>query len=218
MVKSIYDNQTEIIESILNLHVPSKKIDLDPTYSKGIFYKNNNIKEPYLKYDLIPQVEGCNQADCRNLPIENNSIECIMFDPPFVVSSGPSLNENKKNSNIISKRFSCFYPVENLFKFYNESLKEFYRILKDDGILIFKCQDTVSSGINYMSHIYIHNMALNIGFYPKDLFILEAKNRIISGKIKNQCHARKYHSYFFVLEKNNKKINKILNINKEIGI
>lgn len=165
MIKSISSSQTEIIQSILELHVPNHIIDLDPTYSKGVFYKNNNIQR---------------------------------------------IGNGNEKSNIITNRFSSFYPVTNLFSFYDESLKEFYRILKNNGVLIFKCQDTVSGGINYMSHIYIHNMASNIGFYPKDLFILEAKNRLISGKVKNQNHARKFHSYFWVFEKGNKKLSKTI--------
>jgi hypothetical protein len=47
------------------------------------------------------------------------------------------------------------------------------------------------------------NMALELGFYPKDLFILTAKMRINSfgGRWNKQEHARKYHSYFWVFEK-----------------
>ena len=38
-----------------------------------------------------------------------------------------------------------------------------------------------------MSHCFIHNEATQIGFYPKDLFILLAKNRLIANwQAKNQ--------------------------------
>ena len=37
LIKSISYDQAEIIRSILLLHVPSRKIDCDPTYSKGFF-------------------------------------------------------------------------------------------------------------------------------------------------------------------------------------
>jgi hypothetical protein len=53
-------------------------------------------------------------------------------------------------------------------------------------------------------------MALQVGFYPKDLFILMAKNRINSfngEKWKNQYHARKHHSYFWVFQKSKCKVN-----------
>ena len=49
--------------------------------------------------------------------------------------------------------------------------------------------------------------AYNIGFYPKDLFILNVNNRIISGKHKNQLHCRKFHSYFWIFEKRKSKVN-----------
>ena len=79
--------------------------------------------------------------------------------------------------------------------------------LKDkNGILIFKCQDKVSSGKQYLSHIFIINEAVELGFYPKDLFVLIAKTRLVADWQKNQKHSRKFHSYFLVFEKNNKKI------------
>lgn len=58
-----------------------------------------------------------------------------------------------------------------------------------------------------MSHVFIINQAIEVGYYCKDMFILLAKNRIIANwQVKNQKNARKYHSYFLVFEKNNKKI------------
>src|SRR5688572_3845076 len=103
IIKSVGFSQTEIIKDILKLHCDGKDIDCDPTYSKGNFYKDG-INQPRLKFDLFPQLEGIEQADCRNLPIENESVEVIMFDPPFLISKGPSLLLQKEGSNIISSR------------------------------------------------------------------------------------------------------------------
>ena len=73
--------------------------------------------------------------------------------------------------------------------------------------MIFKCQDKVSSGKQYFSHVYVQKEAIKYGFYPLDLFILLAKNRIVADWQKaNQKHARKFHSYFWVFKKCNKKI------------
>ena len=53
-----------------------------------------------------------------------------------------------------------------------------------------------------MSHVFIMNEAVKLGFYPKDLFILLAKNRLVADwQVKNQKNARKFHSYFWVFEK-----------------
>ena len=103
MIKSISQDQGEIIKGILDLHVPNHKIDCDSTYSVGNFYKNTGIEEPTYKFDIKPQVEGVEPGDSRNLPLEDCSIECLMFDPPFLATTGKSLQESKGN-NIINKR------------------------------------------------------------------------------------------------------------------
>ena len=132
-----------------------------------------------------------------------------MFDPPFLATKGKSLIlEN--DSNKINKRFGVYPTEKELHQFYINALKEFYRILKDDGILIFKCQDKVSSSKQYFSHNFIMNEAEKIGYYCKDMFILLAKNRIMANwQLKNQKNARKLHSYFLVFEKSKRRIDYI---------
>ena len=202
MIKSISYTQEEIIKNILELHSKDNKIDCDPTYSKGCFYKNTDIEEPIYKYDINPQMEGVIKANAEKLPLLDCSLNTIIFDPPFLATTGSSLNK-ADNSNIINKRFGVYDNEMSLFKFYKNAMKEFYRVLKPDGILIFKCQDKVSSGKQYFSHCFIYNTAIDLGFYPVDLFILLSKNRIIAKWQQNQKHARKYHSYFWVLKKCN---------------
>jgi tRNA G10 N-methylase Trm11 len=201
-VKSVYDNQKELIEGILFLHCKTP-IELDPTFSKGVFYKD--LKEPKFKFDIFPVRNDVIKSNAENLPIKSNTINTMMFDPPFLATKGKSLEDKNSNSNKIVNRFSCYPTEKELFNFYNKSLNEFYRILKKDGILIFKCQDKVSGGKQYISHNIIINKAEEIGFYTKDIFILLAKNRLVpQWQTRNQQHARKYHSYFIVFEKSNK--------------
>ena len=204
MIKSISYDEQEIIQGILKLHCKTP-IELDPTYSKGNFYKGN-FDAPKYKFDLYPQIEGVEKANAENLPIDNDSINTIMFDPPFLATKGKSLTVDN-GSNKINKRFGVYPTEKELHQFYINSLKEFYRILKDDGILIFKCQDKVSGGTQYFSHNFIMNQANDIGFYCKDMFILLAKNRLVADwQLRNQKNARKFHSYFIVLQKNKKQV------------
>jgi len=186
------------------MHVPLKIIDCDPTYSIGNFYNKTGISRPKHKFDIVP-AEGVQYGDSRNLPLENNSIACMIFDPPFLATTGASLKSNEDN-NKINKRFGVYPSETELHKFYSDSLKEAYRVLMPKGILIFKCQDKVSGGKQYFSHCFIKEQAEATGFYPKDLFILLAKNRIVADwQLKSQKNARKFHSYFWVFEKSNKK-------------
>ena len=200
MIKSIGYNQTEIIKDIIRLHVPEGKIECDPTYSIGAFYNGTGIEPPILKFDIRPQAEGVIEADVRCLPLENESISCVMFDPPFLATKGKSLIE--KRGNKINLRFGVYPDEQSLHQFYADAIAEIYRVLKPNGILIFKCQDKVSSGKQYMSHVFVINTAVNAGFYPKDLFILLSKNRLVAEwQIKNQKHSRKFHCYFIVFQK-----------------
>ena len=193
MIKSVRDNQHQIIKDILSLYCPDG-IDLDPTYSKGNFYKQ--IEKPRLKSDLFPQTDDVIKCDAASLWLENDSVQTIMFDPPFVAG------HTKENpTGIIGERFHGFRYISDLWEWYDKCLLEFHRVLKKNGVLIFKCQDTVSSGKQHLSHVHIINKAEELGFYSKDLFILTAKNRIIGHNHQVQKHARKFHSYFLVFVK-----------------
>ena len=201
IVKSISYDQSEIIKNILKLHVENQTIDCDATYSKGNFYKDTGILPPKYRFDIKPYDGTVERADSRKLPLDSESIDCLMFDPPFLATKGPSLERNGEG-NVINKRFGVYSTEKELHQFYIDSLKEAYRVLQNDGILIFKCQDKVSSGKQYMSHVFIANQAVEIGFYPKDLFILLSKSRIVANwQAKNQKNARKFHSYFWVFQK-----------------
>ncbi len=200
-IRTIGFNESEMIRDILNLHCDGKQIECDLTYSKGIFYKNG-IQEPKYKLDLIPQSPGVISANSIELPLKSNSIETIIFDPPFVIG-GKNHKENKKGSSVIAKRFGRFTSWKELEKMYRLSLSEIYRVLKNNGILIFKNQDVVASGVNYFTHVWLMIWALEIGFTPIDLFILLSEYRLTDQRI--QQHARKYHCYFWVFKKYNQR-------------
>jgi hypothetical protein len=127
MIKSISDNQEQIIKDIIEIYVTDGRFDLDPTYSKGNFYKN--IQEPKYKSDLHPQVEGVIECDCQNLSFDNESLASIMFDPPFVIG-GKSGGSDKST---IIKRFGYFRNIEEMFITYKNSLAEFFRVLSVGG-------------------------------------------------------------------------------------
>ena len=58
-----------------------------------------------------------------------------------------------------------------------------------------------------MTHCFVYNEAVKLGYYPKDLFILLAKSRLVADwQTKNQKNARKFHSYFWVFQKSPKTI------------
>lgn len=187
-------DETEILKNILKLYNNSRGVDIDPCYSKGVVWKN--IEKPKIRLDIFPQSNDMIMADCRNIPIKNESVESIYFDPPFVAG-------NSKTS-IICNRFSAFSKLNDLKDMYVSSMKEFNRVLNKNGILIFKCQDTTYFHKQFFTHVFVMNIAESLGWTCHDLFILNRKSAIISKHIKNQEHARKNHCYYLVFSKENK--------------
>lgn len=197
VISTIGYDQHRMIADIISLYVPAGEFDLDPTYSKGQFYNSPLLKQPLRKRDLYPQTPDTVQGNAANLEeIEDNSLHSIMFDPPFLAGYTTA-----KPTGLIGERFHGFPYIKDLWKWYDECLVEFYRTLSPNGVLVFKCQDTVSSAKQHLSHVHIINEAAKNGFYCKDLFILLANNRMIGHNHKIQQHARKFHSYFIVFVK-----------------
>ena len=208
VIRSVSYDQHQILKWILELYIPSGQFDYDPTYSKGVFYKTD-VPEPKYKSCLTDEGLVDFFADTKNLPVKSESLNSICFDPPFTMGSGPSVKNPKTGSNIINRRFGIIKNEKELLSFYYSSLIEFERILKPKGVLVFKCQDCIVSSKQIMSHAAIITAAARLGLYPKDLFILTKKSVILSGKVKKQQHARKFHSYFLVFIKETPKVSYI---------
>ena len=198
-VKSVYNSNFEAIKNIMELY-NIERFDLDCTYSKGAFWKD--LPSPINKSDIYPYNDTVVEASSENLPFGDGSMKSIMYDPPFVIA-GSSYKGNKEGSSIIAKRFEGYANYRELTENYYNTLKELYRVCEKGGFVVMKCQDTVSGGKNHFTHCLIMNMAMQIGFYPRDMFVLTSNVRINSFGTKwtKQEHARKYHSYFWVFEK-----------------
>lgn len=203
-VKSVYNSNDDVIKNIMLLY-NIEQFDLDCTYSTGNFWKN--LPQPKIKSDLYPKNDSIIEASSEDLPFPDGSMKSIMYDPPFVIA-GKSYRGNKEGSSVIAKRYEGYETYGHLTKNYYNTLKELHRITEKNGLVVFKCQDTVSGGKNHFTHSMVMNMAMEIGFYPKDLFVLVANLRINSFGTKwtKQEHARKYHSYFWVFQKTNPKV------------
>lgn len=193
MIMTISYDQQEILNNILHLHCP-KGFDLDVTYNKGMFYRKDRVPQPRFKFDLSKHENIDLQADCRKLPLPDESIKTIIFDPPFCAS-----NHVNSTEYCMIERYTGFDNMKDLYDFYQDSLTELYRVLKKRGVLVFKCQDTNAGRKQYLVHHDVFNMAGELGFKGRDLFILLAKNRFYS--FKRQNYARKFHSYFWVFKK-----------------
>ena len=229
-IKNISYNQHEILYNIMQMHNGGKPFDCDPTYSIGNFYGDFKVKksdgteipitilQPTYKFDVCPQVEGVEKIEPLGpIPLEDESVESVCQDLPFAVSIGKSMKQDprhteadyKKGSNIITNRFAGYYPRWSMYESYSHWLHEAFRILKPDGILVWKNQNVISGSVYLATEEYSWFEATRTGFYTLDKFILASRTRLISGKVKNQQHARNFTSSFWVFQKPGPKSKKI---------
>lgn len=193
IIKSVSDDQNEILSNILRLYVPEGRFDCDFTFSIGNFYKH--IPQPNLKFDKYPQIEGV-------LPLEEaekipfTSLSSVVFDLPFIVKDKSNINEQSK----IALRFNYFTSVAELYKVNEDMLNLSFRVLKRGGILVVKTMDVCAVGGQVWVSDYVYHKAFELGFELLDKFILVSPSRYVFMK-GIQRHARKYHSYFLVFKK-----------------
>lgn len=215
VVRNISFDQSEILYNIMQLYNNGEPFECDITASELKFYKktkgdNYEIPEPKILMDVYPQRDDIFQIDkWGKLPLENESVSSIVVDLPFVVSpanSPSATKEIKEGSCLIYKRFNGYYPVDNLYYSYYHWLSECFRVLKKNGICIFKCQSCISGGIRHNTEEFSFMAAQRIGFKMIDKFTLQAKARLISSnKYKNgQKHSRSYTSQFLIFKKDTK--------------
>lgn len=193
MISSISYDQHEIIQNIIDLHLGGKDIFCDVTYGSGSFYKKG-INQPVSCIDIAPKFDFVHPIDCRELPFPDGSVESLMFDPPFLQTTG--------KGSIIKDRFGSYPTMVELQLMYSKSIREFSRVLKKKGVLIVKMQNTVMSGKQWWNVDWVNSSAAVSGFKKIDEFILLAKHRMEQHNLKKQRHARKYHCYFLIFKKN----------------
>ena len=69
----------EVFPQVLSLHVPIGSTVADVTYGQGVFWRNvDTAQYTLLATDLKTGV------DCRALPYEDDSIDAVVFDPPYM--------------------------------------------------------------------------------------------------------------------------------------
>ncbi len=213
LTRSAYiGDNSGVFPHVMKLHVPPGSVVADVTYGKGVFWR----KIPDGEYELRA-TDIATGVDCRDLPYENGSIDCVVLDPPYMegfyrrdksnlagAGTHNSFREYYSNGDQYGDAPKYHAAVLDM---YIKAGIEAHRVLKEAGEFIVKCQDEVSANKQHLTHVEIINEYAEIGFYVVDLFVVVRLNKPGVSRIIKQVHARKNHSYFLVFEKTRKKAN-----------
>ncbi|MBL1130153.1 MAG: hypothetical protein D8M54_16860 [Chloroflexi bacterium] len=79
IVSATIGGNADIFPKILELHVPRGSLVADVTYGKGIFWQN--VPDGYY---WVQGTDIATGVDCRQLPYADNTIDCVVLDPPYM--------------------------------------------------------------------------------------------------------------------------------------
>lgn len=190
----------DVFPSLLELYVKKGAVVADVTYGKGAFWKK--VHRPDIKLLATDLADG---VDCRSLPYNDESIDVVVLDPPYMHTPGQGAHEGHQNfesyyrnnaAQVTDRKYH-----EAVLDLYFAAAKEAARVLADNGIFIVKCQDEVCANRQRLTHVELINELEGYGFVTEDLFVVTRVARPGISRVLRQRHARKNHSYFLVFWK-----------------
>lgn len=145
-----------------------------------------------------------NGVDACELPYEDESVDCVVFDPPYMHTPGGTAHVGHQNYEGYYRNNGATSEKkyhEAVLDLYFRQALESYRVLKPNGVYIVKCADEVCANRQRLTHVEVINELERKGFVAEDLFVLLQRGRPGVSRMLRQVHARKNHSYFLVFIK-----------------
>lgn len=185
----------ELIAHIAHLYLHKGMRVADVTYGDGLFWRRLDTS----MYDFHPSDIATTERkeDFRKLKYATNSFDVMVFDPPFLITKKGmpyTVGIRYRNQHNECRQY------EDVLELYRQGMKECHRVLRKGGTLWVKCQDAQESARQIMTHIMVHEYAVQLGMTVCDLFI---QHRVQQGIMKSpvQRFARKNHSYIWIFAK-----------------
>jgi len=187
----LHGNNADLLRAVADLYLTPQDTIADLTWGKGVFWK----KCPELAVtgsDIVTVPER--PYDFRSTPYDDNSFDVAVLDPPYIHSPGKHVTASQYQGQTVQGR-----SMRDILQLYREGMIEAQRIARSK--VLVKTKDTIEHGKQVWSHVHLHNTALELGLYPKDLFYLATQppceNR---WKGSPQRHSRKNISQLWVFE------------------
>ncbi len=194
---SVSENQTDILKTILAIHLPKRKnFQCDLTAWKLGFYKNG-VPKPLYCYDKYASI--LNNDEVRDLSYfeadwHDGTFENIVIDLPCSVEAAST-----KSRFDVSTHFSS---LPELLQEHEKMLLLAYRKMQTDGILVYKTMDFTFQNTPYWLSDEVLRMAREIGFELADKYIyIDPKHSKIDRRRTRFTASVPAHAYFFVFRK-----------------
>lgn len=197
-----HGSDAELLEKMLDFY-PRKppRMILDATVNAGRFWTGSARK--IIGLDINPRFHPDVVADNRQMPFRNSCFEVVVYDPPHIPNQGKDQSKdfNTRFGLVLKSLGNNGYNFNHL---YPPFVREAYRVLKPEGILLCKIADYIHGHRYQWAHIELIRAASAVGFCPCDCIVKVRKGPIVDPKWKTAHHARRQHCYWLVFRKSDK--------------
>lgn len=197
-----YGDDSELIELMLKFYPRRKprKI-LDATVNRGRFWKRSTREVTGL--DIDPRYEPTVVGDNTKMPFSGESFDVVVYDPPHIPNQGKDKSKdfNTRFGLVLRSSKENQYALTHTFQPF---VKEAFRVLIPEGILLCKIADYIHNHRYQWGHIEFIDAARKAGLTPCDCIIKIRKGPIIDPKWKKAHHSRRQHCYWLVFRKSKK--------------
>lgn len=203
LLPSVWEGEdSDLLELMLDFypHERPQRI-LDATVNAGRFWRGS--QRPVIGLDINPRYRPHIVGDNLHMPFRDGIFDVVVYDPPHIP------NQGKDRSKDFNTRFGLVLKSSaaqgyNFSHLYLPFVREAYRLLKPDGILLCKIADYVHNHRLQWAHVDLIRSATATGFCPCDCIVKIRKGPIVDPKWQVAHHARRHHCYWLIFRKSEK--------------
>ena len=130
-----------VLQTMLDFYAKPSAAVLDVTANTRRMWKGVNWNGPITFSDIDPSVEPDLVCDFRQLSVQTESIDVLIFDPPHLPAAAASPKSLKP---FVKREGLAFAPKGNNTSIYFPPfLREAFRVLKPEGLIFAKLSDYV---------------------------------------------------------------------------
>lgn len=200
---SVWDgDDAELLERMLGFYPREEpKLILDATVNVGRFWRGST--RPVIGLDIDSRYNPDVVGDNRNMPFEDETFDVVVYDPPHIPNQGQDRTKDFNSRFGLGLKASAEQGY-NFSHLYPPFVREAYRVLRPEGILLAKITDYIHNHRYQWAHIEFLRAASAAGFQACDCIVKIRKGPIISPQWKQAHHARHQHCYWLVFRKSDR--------------